>query len=166
MWFGKIFFVNHLHLHSLHEFTMFCLSPLFLWKKSPGLTFSQAVLFQVSVPFPDSSPNPSPRILPHAMERKNQKIEHFPSSVTIQRTECLLSVKWKRVNDICLLIKADSWSWIYPQDFIIIEAARRSGINRLIRNHTKKVLIRERVILPSHQFGKKKVNDMEMNCQQ
>lgn len=78
---------------------------------------------------------------------------------------CLLSVKWKRVNDICLLIKADSWSWIYPQDFIIIEAAWRSGINRLISNHRKKVLIRECVILPSDQFGKKKVNDTEMSCQ-
>lgn len=78
---------------------------------------------------------------------------------------CLLSVKWKPVDDICLLIKADAWSRIYPQDFIIIEAAWRSGINRLIRNHRKKVLIRECVILPSDQFEQKEVTDMEMRCQ-
>lgn len=71
LWIGEIF-INHFHFSSPHEFTTFCLSPMFLQKKVQGWAFSQAVLLQVSVPAPDSSPIPSPRILPHAVEKESK----------------------------------------------------------------------------------------------
>lgn len=126
----------------------------FFFKKVQGWLSPRSCYFRYQSHFPVPYPSYFPESS-HVQWRKNQKMKHFPFSLTIQGTTCLLIVKWKKVNDICLLIKLDSWIWIYPQDFIIIKEAWRSGINRLISNPRKKVLIRECVILPSDQFGKK-----------